>query len=239
MEIIFCFVIPFFAIVFILWFVGTSKWPEQFQITYIPLLNNQVGSFVFTTVVLLIPILGCCTGFLLVPTSLFEVAEEGWVLLEKPPYPIKSLRAASFDTVYVEMTDGRLMSCYYGSAYDVQCWQEVSEMPDIPEHQCYNRTTTSTFPEPPSSINVTDRIDLEDCMTFAGMGGHRNTSSYVLSDEGQVYQKTQGDPFLIPPLGLIRMGCIFSITGLIVGLLIVFGLMTVNKRRNKLKIISS
>lgn len=72
-------------------------------------------------------------------------------------------------------------------------------------------------------------------MTFAGMED-RNTSSYILSDKNQVYQNNDGSPILsgLPP-GLFRMECLFLVTGSIVGLLITFKLMAMNKRRNVLK----
>lgn len=214
-----------------IWVLGTKFWPARFQITYVPFLNNEVGSFLFAVVVLVIPVLGCCAGGSLLPeiTSVFEMSEGGWVLLEKPPQQIKLLRAAEFHTIYAETIDGQLIACYHGSAYDTDCWRKISQIPDTIEYKCYN--WIGDFPEPPSSVNVIDRIDVEGCITFAGMDD-TNISSYVLSDEGDVYQKAQGDPSLIPPPGLIRMLCFLSMMGLIVGLLIVFGLMTVNKRQN-------
>jgi hypothetical protein len=224
--------IPFFFIALGLWFVGTSYWPNQFKITYVPFLNNEIGSFLFAVVVLLIPILGCCTGYLLLPkvTSAFEMSEEGWVLLEKPPQDIKTLRAADFHTVYGETIDGQLISCYYESAYDNNCWREVSELPEIRAYGNCSGWNVS-FPEPPSSVNIIDRIDIKDCMTFAGMED-LNTSSYVLSDDNQVYQNSYGSSSLLPPPKLIQMECLFSAVGLTVGLLVVFRVMSINKRRN-------
>lgn len=118
-----CCGIPFFFTALGLWYVGVMYWPDHFKITYIPSLDNEVGSFIFAVIVLLIVILGCCTGFLLQPivTSAFETSEEGWVLLEKPPQAIKTLRAADFYNIYAETIDGQILSCYYESVYDTNC----------------------------------------------------------------------------------------------------------------------
>jgi len=233
-EIIFCCGVPFFFIALGLWYVGVTYWPDHFRITYVPFLNNELGNFLVAVTVLLILTLGCFAGFLLQPvaTSATEVTEEGWVLLAKSPQEIKTLRAADFFTVFAETIDGQLIACYYESAYDNDCWYEVSQIPDTIESKCGN--WRGKFSEPPSSINVIERIDIENCYTFAGMDSI-NISSYVLSDEGQVYQNTYGNPSFFPPAGLVRMQCFFSVLGLIVGFLIILGLMSVNKRRNMYK----
>ena len=217
-----------------LWYVGTSYWPNQFNITYIPFLNNKIRSFLFAAVVLLLPILGCFTGSLLQAkmTSAFETSEEGWVVLEKPSQEIKALRVARDYTIYVETIDGRFLSCYYESVYDNDCWVEVSQLPEVRDYgNCYGRIIN--YPEPPSSVHVVDRIDIKDCMTFAGMD-ELNTISYMLSDDNQVYQNIYGNPTLnyFPPPKLIQIECLFSAVGLLIGLLIVFGLMHINKKRN-------
>lgn len=234
MEIIISCSIPFFLIVLGLWYADTL-WPNQFKITYIPFLDNKVGSFLFAAVVLLIPIVGCFTGFLLQAemTSAFEISEDGWIVLKKPPEEIKTLRVSHFYTIYAETIDGRFLSCYYESVYDNDCWVEVSQLPEIRDSDnCYRWIIS--YPKPPSSVQVVDRIDMEDCVTFAGMDD-RNTISYVLSDDNQVYQNIHGNPTYFSPPKLFQIQCLFSVVGLLIGLLIELVLMYINKKRNVIR----
>lgn len=216
------------------WGVVALFWKEHFRITYISCLDNNWGSFLFSTVILFMPFFGWFVGSSLLSTITFvlEKPNDGWVLLQNTRQDIRSLQAADFYTVYAETKDGKLISCRYESVYDYDCWNDVSQISEIRKgDKCYD------FPAPPFGINVEDRIDVEDCITFAGRLSI-SRSSYILSDNGQVYRNSYGSPSLIPPYQVIKRQALFSTAGLIVGLIIARKIMTANKKKNSLAITS-
>lgn len=238
MELVFCIGIPFLLTAIGIWVQGTYSWPNYFKVTYIPYLNNWLGSFGLAVAVLLLPILGCCLDYLsLTPATYlfkgFETFEEEWLAMKKAPHDIEKLLVSEFDTIYVQTVDGHLLSCHYTSPYDNACWVEVLQIPEPYESGCARRRE-STFPDAPASINVVDRIDVEGCLYFAGMDDY-SRSSYILSDTGRVYMLNYGSPNLFSTPNLAGMECLFSTIGLIMGLLAVVWLLNTNKRRNMLK----
>jgi hypothetical protein len=143
--------------------------------------------------VLPLVIIGCCVGP--IASSILEIYLEtsynGWVLLKSPPQNISKLQAADFYTVYAETIDGKLISCRYSSIYNNDCWNEISNIPNIKEtDKCYD------LPAPPPEIHSAGRIDFGACIPFAGEES-TSFSSYILSDNGQVYRLSTGDPALI------------------------------------------
>lgn len=236
MEYIFCIGIPFLLIAAGLWIQGTQSWPDYFNVTYIPFLNNWLGSFIFTVALLLLPILGCSVGYLVLVgvTSIFETSEEGWIALEKSPQDIEILLEAEFYTVYVQTKDGRLLSCHYESPYDKDCWVEIFHIPEFYEFNKCPEWRGGNFAKPLSSISVVDRIDVDACVSFAGIDD-RYTSSFILSDKGRVYMYSVGDPYFFSAPNSGGMVCGFSAAGLIMGLIAVIGLIATNNRQNILK----
>jgi hypothetical protein len=182
---------------------------------------------IYTAIVLPLLIFGCCAGSLapFVLEKSLEKSYDGWVLLKSPPENIKRLQAANFYTIYAETNDGKLISCRYESALDFDCWNEVSEIPKIEEtDKCYD------FPSTPSKIRQIDRIDFGACIPFAGMEGY-SFSSYVLSDDGQVYLYSVGSPSIIS-LKFIRTQILFSLAGSIIGLVFAFIIVVIYKKKN-------
>lgn len=125
---------------------------------------------------------------------------------------------------YKKTASGKLISCRYESALDFDCWNEVSETPKIEEtDKCYD------FPSIPSKIRQIDRIDFGACIPFAGMEGD-SFSSYVLSDDGQVYLYSVGSPSIVS-IKLIRTQILSSLAGSVIGLLFAFIIVVIYKKK--------
>lgn len=220
--VVFCCSTPFLFLGVGIW----GAWKEHFKITYIPFMNNRLGSFILAEILLLIPISGLSVGFLLASaiTPTQRVTNSNWVLLPKSSQRISNLRAADFYIIYAETIDGKLVSCYYQSADDYDCWREVWRIPKINKGDvCFG------FPDPPAGIKVIDKIRFEDCMVFAGMEDI-NESNYVLSDDGRVYRSSYGIGTLPPSKSNWRD--LLPIAGLLTGLIIDFKVIELNKKKN-------
>jgi hypothetical protein len=224
-----CFGAPFLFLALGAWGISMLFWEEKIKVAYIPFMNNQMGSFIFTSVLLLLPILGCIAGIYLSSAKLLapEQFDEDWVLLPESRQHINKLRAADFYTVYAETTDGQLISCYYASKNEHDCWSEISKIPEIKEgNKCF------APPAPPLHVKVTDIILFENCIVYAGAESY-NTSRYILSNDGKVYRSNYDDTEILPPSMQWKRN-LFPITGLIVGLIIATMIVRANQKKNTL-----
>jgi hypothetical protein len=192
-------------------------------------MNNHVGSFIFMSALLLLPILGCIAGIYLSSSKLLAPGQfdEDWVLLPESRQHINKLWAADFYTVYAETADGQLISCYYASKNEYDCWNEISKIPKIKERdKCF------APPAPPPHVKVKDTILFENCILYAGAESY-NTSRYILSNEGKVYRSNYDDTGILPPSIQWKRN-LFPIAGLIVGLIIAMITVRANQKRNTL-----
>lgn len=138
---------------------------------------------------------------------------------------ITKLRAADFYTIYAETTDGQLISCYYASKNEHDCWQRISKIPEIKEgDKCFG------FPAPPQHVNVIDKMQFENCVVFAGME-NINTSRFILSDDGKIYRSNYDDTGILPP-SMQWKRKLFPKAGLIVGLIIATIVVVANHKKN-------
>jgi len=121
-------------------------------------------------------IMGCIGGSWYYRANL-EPADQ-WKSLGSPPEKIEKLLDAEFHTVYVTTLENRIYSCYRGSQYDVECWVEVTQVPEIYRQPC-NNTPVSLAPSPPG--RVVDSLQVTYCHRFGRTG-----FDYVLLEDGNV-----------------------------------------------------
>ena len=168
---------------------------------------------IIVSIMIVLPVLGCCAGSVLYRPHSQERVVDGWVSLGYPPQKVKQLAAAEFYTVYVEAVDGKIYSCYRASPYDIECWIEVTQLPELAEYQC---GFSGTFPASPSSVRVIDRLEVEYCSTFAGQTD-RSVFVYLLLDDNEILLNGYDKFHLWLPPGVSRKFFEGALWGFLIG----------------------
>lgn len=188
--------------------------------------QSRFPTFVIVTLILIIAsVVGCIGGYGVYAINLTE--PNGWIAFERPPTEIEQLIDAEFATVYVRTEDNRMFACYRASQYDVDCWQEITTVPDqYPASNC-NSTVFWSIPRPPA--NVTDRVAFEYCHRFGA-----TTYRYVLTADGTVWQWRSDDFTWIGPPQQFRRLLLSTCGGGILGLIggIIIAAIVVRRRNN-------
>lgn len=135
-----------------------------------------------------------------------------WQLLGHPPIKIEKLVAAKLYTVYAKTTNGNIYSCTRSSQYDIECWAEVTHVPEIMQSNC---SIPSEFWMPENPGRVIDSLSYEYCHRFG-----RTQFKYILLEDGNVFQWGIDDFTWAPPPNLfwkliqnVFGGCLLGLIG--------------------------
>jgi hypothetical protein len=136
-----------------------------------------------------------------------------WRQLPSPPVEVKEIIGADYFTVYVITVDNRILGCYRESKLDIQCWFEVSQLPEMEEDWDNER---GLFAEPPNGIVVVQEYQID----YPEGRDTRSAFSYVLDGDGHIWQWGFERFLYFGPPTVMRVSFWSSLGGCTSGLLI-------------------
>jgi hypothetical protein len=169
--------------------------------------------------------LGCIGGYWYFVANLSSPTD--WKPLGHPSTKIDKLLAAKLYTVYAKTINGKIYSCSRLSQYDVECWVEVTQVPEITQSNC---NIPSEFWTPELPGRVIDSLEFEYCHRFG-----RAQFKYILLEDGNVFQWGIDDFTWTPPPNLfgklVQNVCGGCLIGLVGGASLIF---VIQQRTHKL-----
>lgn len=165
-------------------------------------------------------VLGCSYGPALVwlivgdPENSFGDQDAKWYQLPPSPLAVQEIVAVDYFTVYVRTREGRILGCYRESRLDTRCWFELDQIPEVEGDWQMN----GRFPEPPNGLVVVQEYQID----YLEGRDSRSVFSYILDENGRVWQWGFEKFLYFGGPNVIRISFIARLGGLLSGILLPF-----------------
>ena len=146
--------------------------------------TKSTKTFILFILSLVLGLVGCCYA----PSIYWAIkgdpgnSEKVWRELPRPPEETKEIIAVDYWTVYIKTTNGKIYSCNRSSNLDIECWNEVKDLPDIEKD--WDCGDGCLFPTPPPNIEVKQNYQID----YPEGRDTRSAFSYILDSNGAIWQ---------------------------------------------------